>query len=258
LLRTCALALTVVSLSWSLSWNLAFATPCPGQPDTLGTARILAVDPATTAPVGRKSFPRTLPLAPKEVVLTFDDGPWPATTAAVLEALKRECVLATFFLVGRMAADHPALARRILAEGHTIGHHTNVHPLLNLMMPAAAEAEIDRGFRAVDTALYGHGGAKPRTPFFRFPGFASTPALLDHLKQRGVAVFGTDFWASDWNPMTPDQQLRLVLERLEAAGGGIVLFHDTKTQTAAMIPAFLRALKRGGYSVVHIVPAQPH
>lgn len=257
MLRTCGLALTVVTLSW----NMVFAAPCPGQPDTLGTARVLTVDPVSTAPVGRKSFPRTLPLAPKEVVLTFDDGPWPATTVAVLEALKRECVLATFFLVGRQATDHPALARRVLAEGHTVGHHSNVHPILDRMSTAAAEAEIDRGFTAVDTALYGKaqvqdGSAKPRTPFFRFPGFASTPALLDRLKQRGIAVFGTDFWASDWNPMTPDQQLRLVLERLDAAGDGIVLFHDTKTQTAAMIPAFLRALKRGGYSVVHIVPAK--
>jgi peptidoglycan/xylan/chitin deacetylase (PgdA/CDA1 family) len=240
---------------------MAVAAPCPGQPDTLGTARILTVDPATTAPVGHKSFPRTLPLAPKEVVLTFDDGPFPATTSAVLEALKRECVLATFFLIGRMAAEHPAMARRILAEGHTVGHHSHVHPILDRMSTAAAEAEIDRGFTAVDTALYGRaniqdGVVRPRTAFFRFPGFASTPVLLDRLKQRGIAVFGTDFWASDWNPMTPDQQLRLVLERLEAAGGGIVLFHDTKTQTAAMIPAFLRALKRGGYSVVHIVPAK--
>jgi len=48
-----------------------------------------------------------------------------------------------------------------------------------------------------------------------------------------------------------------VMERIEAAHGGIVLFHDTKKQTAAMLPAFLRALKRGGYRVVHIVPAGP-
>jgi hypothetical protein len=136
-----------------------------------------------------------------------------------------------------------------------------VHPILDRMGTEAAMAEIDRGFTAVDTALYGKaniqdGVVRPRTAFFRFPGFASTPALLDRLKQRGIAVFGTDFWASDWNVMTPDQQLRLVLDRLEAAGGGIVLFHDTKTQTAAMIPAFLRALKRGGYSVVHVIPAK--
>jgi peptidoglycan/xylan/chitin deacetylase (PgdA/CDA1 family) len=55
--------------------------------------------------------------------------------------------------------------------------------------------------------------------------------------------------------MTPHQQLRLVLARLDAAGRGIVLFHDTKPQTAAMMPAFLRALKARGYRVVHVVAA---
>ena len=68
-------------------------------------------------------------------------------------------------------------------------------------------------------------------------------------------VFGADLWASDWNPMTPDQQLALVLGRIDANRGGIVLFHDTKAQTAAMLPAFLRELKSRGYRVVHVVPA---
>src|SRR3974390_2339100 len=125
------------------------ATPCPGNPDALGTARVLAVDAAATPRVGRKQFPTTLPLADKEVVLTFDDGPWPGTTNRVLDALKHECVQATFFLLGRNAATTPALARRALAEGHTIGHHTYAHPLLNRMSLAAADAEIDRGIAAV-------------------------------------------------------------------------------------------------------------
>ena len=117
----------------------------------------------------------------------------------------------------------------------------------------AATAEIDRGIAAVDTALYGVPSARPHTPFFRFPGFASTPVLLDRLAERGIAVFGADLWASDWNPMTPQHELRLVMERLEANHGGIVLFHDTKRQTAAMLPAFLHNLKATGYRVVHIV-----
>ena len=123
------------------------------------------------------------------------------------------------------------------------------------MAIAAAEAEIDRGFAAVDKALYGRSGARPVTPFFRFPGFASSPALLDHLEQRGISVFGADLWASDWNPMTRAQQLKLVLDRLYAVRGGIVLFHDTKQQTAAMLPDFLRALKSQDYTVVHVVAA---
>jgi peptidoglycan-N-acetylglucosamine deacetylase len=229
--------------------------PCPGQADALGTARVLAVDAATIPRVGRKHFSQTLPLAPKEVVLTFDDGPWPGTTPRILDALKRECVRASFFLLGRNAIAHQDLARREIAEGHTVAHHSFSHPLLNRMPLAAATAEIDRGFAGVDTALYGKAVAAPTTPFFRFPGFASSAALLDSLERRKVVVFGADAWASDWNPMSPGQQLQLVLRRIEAARGGIVLFHDTKTQTAAMLPGLLRALKTGGYRVVHVAPA---
>ena len=71
---------------------------------------------------------------------------------------------------------------------------------------------------------------------------------------RGVVVFGADLWASDWNPMSPPQELQLILQRLDAVGRGIVLFHDTKSQTATMLPVFLRALKARGYRIVHVVP----
>ena len=67
-------------------------------------------------------------------------------------------------------------------------------------------------------------------------------------------MFGADLWASDWLPMTPDQQLKLLTERLQAARKGIILLHDPKTQTAAMLPAFLRWLRDNRYRVVHIVP----
>src|SRR5262245_39361257 len=174
---------------------------CPGNPDALSTSRVLTVDAATTPRVGRKHFPDTLPLEDKEVVLTFDDGPNPDTTTAVLEALKRECVLATFFLIGRNAAAHPELARRERAEGHTVAHHSFSHPMLDRMYPERAEADIDRGFAAVDKALYGDATRQPRTPFFRFPGFASTPRLLNRLAARNIVVFDADLWASDWNPM---------------------------------------------------------
>jgi peptidoglycan/xylan/chitin deacetylase (PgdA/CDA1 family) len=238
----------------TLATNAAHAQArCAGNADALGTERVLKVDAATTPRVGRKHFPQTLPLAPKEVVLTFDDGPEPRTTARVLDTLKRECVRVSFFLLGRSALAHKEIARRELAEGHTVAHHTFAHPLLNRMPVDAAVKEIERGFAAVDTALYGEAGREPATPFFRFPGFASSPALLDRLERRGIVVFGADVWASDWNPMTPDQQLKLVMKRIEAARGGIVLFHDTKNQTAAMLPAFLRSLKTGGYRIVHVV-----
>ncbi len=232
------------------------AAPCPGgDPDALGTERVLAVDARTTPRVGRKQFPATLALADKEVVLTFDDGPWPGTTPRVLDALRHECVRATFFLLGQNAAGNPALVRRELAEGHTVASHTYSHPLLDRMPPARAQAEIERGIAAVDTAATGGPRRDPVAPFFRFPGFASTPALLDWLAARGIVVFGADLWASDWDSMSPETQLRLVLGRLEARRGGIVLFHDTRKQTAAMLPVFLRELKKRGYRIVHVMPA---
>jgi peptidoglycan/xylan/chitin deacetylase (PgdA/CDA1 family) len=245
----------VIAIVGALAPVAALAQPCPANPDALGTERVLSVSVATTQRVGRKQFPSTLPLAAKEVVLTFDDGPWPGTTTKVLDALAHECVHATFFLLGRNALAAPALARRELAEGHTIAHHSFAHPLLNKMSLAAADAEVDHGIAAVEHAVYGTSSAKPRTPFFRFPGFASSPALLDDMEKRGLVVFGADLWASDWNPMTPQQELALLLRRLDAAGRGIILLHDTRAQTANMVPALLRALHARGYHVVHVVPA---
>ena len=210
----------------------ARAAPCPGNPDALGTERVLTVDANSTPRVGRKEFPVTLPLGKKELVLTFDDGPWPTTTPKVLDALKHECVLATFFLIGRNVAAHPELARRELAEGHSLGHHSFSHPLLDRMAPAKAEAEIDRGIAEDEFALYGRRRSDPTTPFFRFPGFASNGVLLDWLQGRHIVVFGADVWASDWLPMTPDQELQLILSRIERIGSGIVLLHDIKAQTA--------------------------
>lgn len=234
----------------------ASAQPCPGNSQALGTARVLAVDAQSTPRVGRKQFAATLPLRDKELVLTFDDGPWPATTPKVLDALKRECVLATFFLLGRNVQAHPEIARRELADGHSIGHHTFSHPLLNHMPLGKAEAEIDRGIATDELALYGKRRSEPTTPFFRFPGFAASRALLDRMNGRGIVVFGTDAWASDWNRMTPQQELRLILARIDRVGRGIVLLHDTKVQTARMLPALLRELKGRGYRIVHVVPAR--
>jgi peptidoglycan/xylan/chitin deacetylase (PgdA/CDA1 family) len=255
--RTLPLRLLAVVTLMGLFCVPGRAEDCPGNPHALGTSRVLEVDAATTPRVGRKQFEQTLPLEPKEVVITFDDGPWPATTPRVLDALRHECVRATFFLVGRNAAAAPALVRREQAEGHTIASHTWSHPMLDRRYPESAEGEIERGIDAVDAALGRRNGPAPTTRFFRFPGFASTPQLLDLLARRGIVVFGADLWASDWDPMTPSQELRLVLDRLAAADHGIILLHDTKAATAAMLPAFLRALKIRGYHIVHTVPAAP-
>ncbi|MDB5637741.1 MAG: polysaccharide deacetylase [Bradyrhizobium sp.] len=243
-------AALVVLLAWTVA---AEAADCPRK-GTLGTSRILHVDAATTPRVGRKQYPQTLPLADHEVVLTFDDGPWPPTTPKVLAALAQECVRATFFLIGKPASEHPDVVRRIAAEGHTIGHHTWLHRSLMQIPPGETSEEINRGIAADEMALHGVATTVPSTPFFRFPGFETTPATLNSLQSRGIVVFGADLWAGDWNAMSPKQELKLVIDRLKTARKGIILFHDPKAQTAAMLPAFLRYLRDNGYRVVHLVP----
>ena len=244
------------ALVTSLAWMAAAAADCPRK-GTLGTSRILEVDAATFPRVGLKSFPQTLPLADHEVVLTFDDGPWPPTTPKVLAALAQQCVRATFFLIGKPASEHPELVRRIAAEGHTIGHHTWLHRSLMQIPPSETTEEIDRGISADEMALHGVATTIPTTPFFRFPGFEMTPATLDLLQSRGIVVFGADLWANDWDPMTPQQELKLITDRLNAVGRGIILLHDPKAQTAAMLPDFLRYLRDNHYRVVHVVPTGP-
>jgi len=231
----------------------AAAAQCP-MPGTLGTSRVLHVDATTTPRIGSKQFPKTLPLGDHEVVLTFDDGPLPATTPKVLAALAAECVRATFFVIGKPASQYPDLLRRIAADGHTIGHHSWSHRRMPRIPAGHTTEEIDRGISAVEMALHGAAKAVPTTPFFRFPGFESTAATLDLLQSRGIVVFGADLWASDWDPMTPAEELKLITGRLRTLGKGIILFHDTKARTAAMLPAFLRYLRDNQYRVVHVVP----
>ena len=160
-------------------------------------------------------------------------------------------------MIGKPASEHPELVRRLAAQGHTVGHHTWTHHNLKYMKPEAAIGEIDKGIAAVETALHGKATTTPSTPFFRFPFFEMTPATLDVLQKRGIAVFGADLWASDWNPMTPKQELKLITDRLEIARKGIILLHDSKARTAAMLPAFLRYLSDHRYRVVHLEAAAP-
>lgn len=233
----------------------AAETSCP-NPDALNTSRTIAIDPAQKLRLGFKTYDHSLALQPHEVVLTFDDGPFPATTGPILKALAEECVRATFFLVGRNAKANPTFVRQELAAGHTIGHHSLTHPAITLaaLGEAAARREVDEGMAADDKAAYGTATAEPRVPFFRFPGFADTPELDAWLAGRGITVFGADLWASDWVEMTPEATMDLLLRRLDQAGKGIILLHDTRPQTAKMLPALLRELKKRDYHVVQIVP----
>ena len=236
----------------------ALAQEACSRPDALGTSRVMEVNPRGGLKLGLKSYPQTLALEKGEVVLTFDDGPLPATTGPILKALDDECVKATFFLVGANAQANPTFVQREIARGHTVGHHSFSHPFITMrgLSEAAAKADMEQGFSADDRAAYREVGAAPRTPFFRYPGFADTPELNAWLASRNVAIFGADLWASDWVDMTPQKTMELLLSRLDQAGRGIILLHDTRPQTAKMLPALLRELKTRGYKVVHIVPAK--
>jgi peptidoglycan-N-acetylglucosamine deacetylase len=107
----------------------AAAAECPGNPDALGTSRTIVVDPVEHPRLGGMQYRESLPLADHEVVLTFDDNPLPPRTIHVLDTLASECVKATFFLVGKMATNYPGVVHKIAAAGHTIGTHSQTHPL---------------------------------------------------------------------------------------------------------------------------------
>jgi peptidoglycan/xylan/chitin deacetylase (PgdA/CDA1 family) len=254
------LALLVASVSFfmAIAGDACVAQSVNGclRQDALGTSRTITLGTKNGMAVGLKTYPETLQLADKEVVLTFDDGPQPGTTDAVLDALKAECVKATFFLIGKNAVAHKPLVARELAEGHSLGNHSWSHPTITLrgLSEAGAIDEIQKGFSAISEAASAGGrGAISTIRFFRFPGFADTAALRRYLAGRDVAIFGADVWASDWRTMAPEAQLQLLMGRLREQRRGIILLHDNRGQTAAMVPAFLRLLKDEGYKVVHLV-----
>jgi peptidoglycan/xylan/chitin deacetylase (PgdA/CDA1 family) len=236
----------------------ALAEDCPGNPDALGTYRTIAVDPAETPLIGTMSYPKTLKLAPKEVVLTFDDGPYPPMSAKVLETLRKECVKATYFLIGRNARLFPELVREIAKEGHSIGTHSQNHPFgFQRIGFERGVREINDGIRSVSEALEPL-GQKP-LPWFRFPGFDHTRALDNYLQSQHMIAVGADFPADDWlreNHNRPDVIYARAMSRLERHGSGILLLHDVQPATAKMLPRLLRTLKAKGYHVVQMVPAE--
>jgi peptidoglycan/xylan/chitin deacetylase (PgdA/CDA1 family) len=230
------------------------AQACPGNPNALGTSRVLAVDPAQLPRVGRMQYPDSLPLADKEVVLTFDDGPLPPYSNQILDILASECVKATYFLVGEMARAYPAVVRRIYEQGHTIGTHSDTHPTRFGSLPIERmRYEIDNGISDVSAAL---GDPKYLAPFFRIPGLERSDTAESELAARGLIVFSSDTVADDWHHnIKPDQIMSLALKRLEARGKGILLLHDIHPKTVAALPGLLKGLKDNGFRIVQVVPA---
>jgi peptidoglycan/xylan/chitin deacetylase (PgdA/CDA1 family) len=229
---------------------------CPGNPNALGTSRVLAVEAGDYGGYGVMQYPESLPLRDKEVVLTFDDGPLPPYSEQVLDILAGQCVKATYFLVGSMARAYPATVRRMHAEGHTIGTHSQGHPSrFQSLSGEKLQREIDQGIAAVAAAL---GDPKDVAPFFRVPGLAQSPAIEKELAARSLIVFSSDTVADDWFHRIKSSEIaRRAMSRLEARGKGILLLHDIHGSTVAALPELLKQLKEQGFHVVHVVPAPP-
>jgi peptidoglycan/xylan/chitin deacetylase (PgdA/CDA1 family) len=233
----------------------ALAGDCPGNPDALGTSRTLVVDPREHPRIGTMQYGETLPLEDHEVVLTFDDGPLPRNSNQVLAILASQCVKATFFTIGRMAHENPEGVRKLRAAGHSIGTHSENHPLsMNKMPIERARQEIDDGIASTAAAL---GDPAAVAPFFRIPGLLRAEAVEDYLASQGIQTWSADFLADDWRHVSSARVFDLAMSRLEAKGKGILLLHDIQARTVAALPKILQALKARGYRIVHVVPATP-
>lgn len=233
----------------------SLAADCPGHPNALGTSRTLVVDPKEHPRIGTMQYAETLPLADHEVVLTFDDGPLPRHSNQVLEILASQCVKATFFTIGRMAKSFPEGVRKLRDAGHTIGTHSQNHPLsMNHMGIERAKQEIDEGIASVKEAL-GEDADKSLAPFFRIPGLLRASNVEEYLAQQGIQIWSADFLADDWHHVSSSRVYDLAMKRLEAKGRGILLLHDIQARTVAALPRILNQLKARGYHIVHVVPA---
>ena len=233
----------------------ARAQDCPGNPNALGTSRVLVLQPGELTRIGRMQYPGTLPLAEKEVVLTFDDGPLPPYSNQILDILAAQCVKVTYFLVGRMAHAYPGVVRRIYEAGHSIGTHSEDHPSRFQKLPIEkVRQEIDQGIADVGAAL---GDPAELAPFFRIPGLARSDAIEAELAAHSLVVFSSDTVADDWlRRIKPSDITRRAMSRLQARGKGILLLHDIHPKTVAALPGLLKELRERGFHVVHVIPGE--
>jgi len=230
--------------------------PACDKPGGMGLSRIVEIDTTGGPGFGFEHFKQYDFLRDKEVVLTFDDGPWPKNTAAVLKALTDECLKATFFEIGKHAVWYPEITKQVIEAGMTVGTHTWSHKDLARNPYAKdldqAKQEIEMGNSAVRMAAAG----APVSPFFRFPDLQHPPPLVSYLGERNIAIFSTDIHSFDFKIRKPDQVVKSVMTKLEKHGKGIILMHDFQHATAEALPELIRQLKAGGYKVVHMVPRQ--
>jgi peptidoglycan/xylan/chitin deacetylase (PgdA/CDA1 family) len=227
--------------------------PC-ANPDALGIGRVVEIDTTGGPGFGFEHFKQLDFLRDKEVVLTFDDGPWPLNTPSVLKTLADECTTGIFFPIGKHATYYPEILKQVLAAGHTVGSHTWSHATLTnkKLTEDQRKEEIEKGFSAVKWAL----GASP-SPFFRFPALQHPPEMVTYLGTRNIAMFSCDLDSFDFKARNPQQVIDVTMKKLDKLGKGIILMHDFHKHTAEALPALLRKLKAGGYKVVQMKAKAP-
>jgi peptidoglycan/xylan/chitin deacetylase (PgdA/CDA1 family) len=236
------------------------------NPNAMGVSRVVEIDTTGGPGFGFEHFKMYDFLRPGEVVLTFDDGPWP-TTPIVLQALAEECVKAIFFSIGYNAITYPEILKQVAAGGHTVGSHTWTHQDLSKTrgsMPIGngkrevrdydPKDEIEKGMSAVKIAL---GDSGRETPFFRFPSLKQPPELMTYLGTRNVAMFSTDMDSFDFKMRKPEQVVQSVMDKLKKHGKGIVLMHDVHSWTAHAVKDVLAQMKANGFKVVQMKSKEP-
>ena len=230
----------------------AKAAPAPkcDNPNAMGMSRTVEIDTTGAPGFGFEHFKNHDFLKNGEVVLTFDDGPWPGNTEKVLKTLADECVKATFFPIGKHATWTPQILKDVAAAGHSIGSHTWSHKNLEKMPFDQAKEEIEKGLSAVQWALDGAATA----PYFRFPQLKHPPDVVKYLGERNIAMFSTDFDSFDFKMRKPEQVIKSVMDKLEKNGKGMILMHDFQHATAEALPELLKQMKAKGYKVVHMKP----
>ena len=226
------------------------------NPDALGISRVVEIDTTGGPAFGTEHFKQYDFLHEKEVVLTYDDGPWPENTSMVLKALQDNCIKATFFEIGEHATWRPDLTRALVSAGMTVGSHTWSHKDLAKNPYAKdveqAKQEIEMGVSAVHMAAGG-----PIAPFFRFPDLQQPPELIAYLGTRNIAIFSADIDTFDFKLRKPEDVVKSAMTKLAKHGKGILLMHDFQHATAQAMPELIRQLKAGGYKIVHMVPKDP-
>lgn len=188
----------------------------------------------------------TLPPDQKVIALTFDDGPWPKSTAQVLDILKKNNIQGTFFVVGQNVKNYPDLTRRIVAEGHSIANHT-WHHWYHHMNPQTAAYEVAN----TTDIIFKTTGVK--SGLFRPPGGIMTNGVASYARNNKYAII---MWSSDSIDYSRPAVPRLINNIFKTAKpGGIVLMHDgggDRTHTVQALPEIISRFRKQGYKFVTV------